>query len=232
MATIQPFNNLAADMFNLIKPYFKSYKNRPISNVDTVVLHWASSPILSEAITKVKAINLGYHFIIDKDGQVYQGSPLNKFVGHAGNSYGPRGGEANVHSIGIAFIIRSGKSEDFTEEMYNSCANLIKDIKISIPTLKYITGHHWISPGRKFDPETLNWNTLMNKLGSEFKIWKTGYAPFPENLKKCKCVEWDSNGNCKKSVGRCQGSGGYGYSERNLKTRKSDLGFSDDEITQ
>jgi N-acetyl-anhydromuramyl-L-alanine amidase AmpD len=202
MAIIQPFTNLLASTFNVIAPFFNSFRNRPISNVDTVVLHWASSPILSEAIDKVRAINLGYHFIIDRDGKIYQGSPLNKFVGHAGNSYGPRGTEVNIHSIGIAFICKTCKKEEFTDLMLENCSNLIKDIKIKIPTLKYITGHHWISPGRKNDPETLDFSLLMKKLGSEFQIWKTGYAPFPLNLKgNCKCVEkYPNSENCKKSI--------------------------------
>ena len=235
MAIIQPFNNVIASTFNIIKPFFNSFRNRSISSVDTVVLHWASSPILSNAIDNVRAINLGYHFIIDRDGQIYQGSPLNKFVGHAGNSYGPRGTEVNTHSIGIAFICRTCKKEEFTDLMLENCSNLIKDIKIKIPTLKYITGHHWISPGRKDDPETLDWNLLMNKLGSDFKIWKTGYAPFPINLKNCKCVEkWPNSENCKKSTGNCIGSGTLGYSERNLKprNRNSDLTFTSDGVTE
>tara|TARA_R110000851_G_scaffold223291_1_gene376192 strand:+ start:4120 stop:4776 length:657 start_codon:yes stop_codon:yes gene_type:complete len=185
MATIQPFTNLSGNIFNLIKPFFNG-KTRDISNVDTVVLHWTAGANLSSDITTLKSKNYGYHFLIDKSGQIYQGSALNKKLSHSGHSYGPQGNFVNGHSIGISFsmrgILSDGTEDEFTDAMYTSCINLIKDIKLGVPTLKYITGHHWISPGRKIDPYTLDFNRLMGGIGNGFELWKTGDSPFPEGL--------------------------------------------------
>lgn len=228
MSKIQAFTNLAATSFNLIKPYFYG-RNRQVSTIDTVVLHWAATTSKNVTINTLRANKYGYHFLIDTSGQVYQGAPLNKVTSHAGDSYGPKGKFVNGHSIGISFLVNGTEgSGEFNAAMYTSCVNLIKDIKISLPNLKYITGHHWISPGRKIDPYTLDWDLVMNRLGSGFKIWKTEYAPFPDGLSRCRCVKRDSNGNCEESVGECKGAGGYGYSKRNLSTVIRDTSFQSD----
>jgi len=232
MSKIQRFTNLAASTFNLLKPYFSGRK-RDVSDIDTVVLHWAASTSLTGAYNTLQERRYGYHFLIDKDGQVYQGSPLDKRTSHAGNSYGPRGNFLNSHSIGVSFLVRGTEgSGEFTPEMYTSCVNLIKDVKISLPNLKYITGHHWISPGRKIDPYTLNFDTIMSRLGNGFEIWKTEYKPFPVGLTKCTCHKYDENGNCIESSGQCKGAGGFGYSRRNLSTEVQSVSFQSDLDTE
>jgi|TARA_R110000796_G_scaffold11796_5_gene39619 N-acetyl-anhydromuramyl-L-alanine amidase AmpD len=233
MTIIQEFTNLTANAFNLIRPYFMG-RNRSTTDINTVVLHWAASTNLISTINTLQSKRYGYHFLIDKNGQVYQGSPLNKRVSHAGSSYGPKGKFVNSYSIGISFLVSgTGGPDDFTEEMYDSCVALIKDVKLKIPTIKFITGHHWVSPGRKIDPYTLKWDLLMNKLGNGYELWKTGYAPFPEGLSKCDCKEYFPNSrNCKKSIGPCADSEGYGYSERKLSTEVSSLSYQSDLDTE
>jgi N-acetyl-anhydromuramyl-L-alanine amidase AmpD len=189
MAEIQPFVNLSQNNFNLIKPFFKKIRDgrsRDLSTVNTVVLHWTAGANLSSDIATLRNDNNGYHFLIDKSGNVYQGCPLNKMVGHAGYSYGPKGSNVNDYSIGISFSMRGilddGSQEEFTDAMYESCINLIKDLKIAVPTLEFITGHHWISPRRKIDPYTFNFNRLKGGVDPSFKIWKTEDPPFPSGL--------------------------------------------------
>lgn len=229
MSSIQPFNNLSARLFNLIKPYFVGTRTREISKVNTVVLHWAAATGLNGTITTLQKNRYGYHFLIDKAGKVYQGSPINKVTSHAGSSYGPNGNFVNGHSIGISFLVTGVQgSGEFTQEMYDSCVALIKDLKLSVPNLKYITGHHWISPGRKIDPYTLDFDSIMNRLGDGFQIWKTEYAPFPEGLTKCTCHKRDDNGNCIESSGKCIGAGDERYSRRRLSTEIRDVSFQSD----
>ena len=230
---IQPFEELVAAKFRLIKPYFTNTRKRDTSVIDTIVLHWTAGASLSSDIKTLKQKNYGYHFLIDKSGRVYQGSPLNKVISHSGSSYGPNGKYVNGHSIGISFSMKGTEgASEFTNEMYNSCSELILNIKRSLPNLKYITGHHWVSPGRKIDPYTFDFLRLMNVLGSGFKLWKTGYSPFPDGLTDCKCIKKDTKGNCTKSSGRCKGVGNYGYSERNLSTEVSSLSFQSDLDTE
>jgi hypothetical protein len=229
MATkTQPFTNLAITAFNTIRPFFVG-RNREVEDVDTIVLHWAASTGLRGVINTLQDRRYGYHFLIDKAGQVYQGAPISKVVSHAGNSYGPRGVFVNRHSIGVSFLVAGTEgSSEFTAEMYDSCVNLIKDLKLALPNLKFITGHHWISPGRKIDPYTLNFNRIISLLGGDFELWKTEYAPFPSGLTKCKCITRDENQNCIESVGECKGAGGFGYSRRNLSNKVESVSFQSD----
>lgn len=226
----QDFVELSGDDFLTIKPYFKYSRTREVNKIDTVVLHWTGGSNVSGAVNTLQNLGYGYHFLIDKSGKVYQGSPLNKVVSHGGNSYGPNGRYVNSHSIGISFTILNGE-DPFNDDMLIACKNLILNIKRSVPTIKYITGHHWVSPGRKVDPYTFDFDKLIRGLGGDFELWKTGYGPFPSGLNDCKCIKVDSNGNCIKSVGGCFGPGGYGYSERNLSTKVSDLSFHSDQDT-
>lgn len=227
----QPFQNLLSNKFNLIKPFFKATRTRELSNVDTIVLHWTAGASIDNDVRTLKSKNYGYHFLIDRDGTVFQGSPINKVVSHAGLSYGPRGIEVNSHSIGISFsTLGTLDKDEFSDEMYNSCIQLVKDIKLGVPSVKYITGHHWVSPGRKIDPWSFDFTRLLNALGPEsgLEIWKTGYLPFPKNLRGCKCVKTDSKGNCLESVGKCQSSKGERYSERDVTKKANSLTFSSD----
>ena len=145
-------------------------------------------------------------------------------------SYGPNGPYTNSTSIGISFV--KTESSEFTEEMFDSCYKLILDLKLSLPNIQFITGHHWVSPGRKSDPYTFDFDRLINKLGSGFELWKTGYFPFPTALSNCKCIKYDKYGNCIKSVGSCKGPGGERYSERRLSTEVYDVSFQSDEDTE
>lgn len=227
----QPFVSLNEDDFNIIRPYFKKYGTRKTDTLNTIVLHWTAGASINSSVDVLHGKGYGYHFLIDKEGKVFQGAPTNKRIAHAGSSYGPKGKDVNSYSIGISFDILDD-TQTFTDEMYTACANLIKDLKISIPTLKYITGHHWVSPGRKIDPYTFNFKRLLGELTSGFEIWKTGYTPFPLGLNDCNCIEEDDNGNCIKSSGGCVGQGGERYSERRLSRVISDLSFISDLDTE
>ena len=244
MSIVQPFNNVDKTKFNVINPFFVSNKKMDLTKVNTVVLHWTAGANINNDIITLKKKSYGYHFLITTDGVITQGSPVNKKLSHAGSSYGPNGNFVNGHSISISFSmlgdenIRKG-STVFNENQIDSCISLLLDLKESVPSLKYITGHHWISPGRKVDPYTLNFDEMLIKTKNGktlksvgYELWKTGYLPFPSHLKDCKCIEKDSVGNCLKSTGLCSGAGGLSYSERKLSTKVSELSFASDMDTE
>ena len=229
---VQPFTNLPLDGkdFKVIRPFFRKLNqySRTIDSIDTIVLHWTDANSNTDAVNTLTGTVKGYHFLIDKGGKIIQGAPLIRRVGHAGYSYGPQGAEVNTYSVGISFDVKPNdigytKDGDFTDEMYTTCANLIKDIKLSLPNIKFITGHQWVSPRRKVDPWSFDFNRLMTLLGSGYEIWKTGYPPFPEGLEQCSATA---------PYGKCIGPGGWGYSKDHLTTAVSDVSFSSDMDTE
>ena len=230
---LQPFVNLSTENFNLIQPYFVG-RSRNVEKLDTICLHWTAGSSVDNDIKTLKRKGYGYHFIIDKEGKVNQGAPLSRRVGHAGNAYGPNKGLVNTTSIGISFSMLGTKgNDDFNQSQLNSLEDLILDLREAVPTLKWLTGHHWVSPGRKIDPYTFPFDEFISSpnLKGWLKLWKTGYEPFPEGLSDCKCIEKRSDGSCKKSKGSCTGPGDLSYSERKLSKEVSDLGFQSDKDT-
>lgn len=232
--SVQPFLNLKSEDFKLIQPFFKN-RGRDISKINTVILHWTAGANLNSDIKTLRNKGFGYHFLIDKEGKVYQGVPASKRVSHGGNSYGPNGNYVNGTSIGISFSMLGTEDDNqFNQNQIDSCMNLILDLKQSLPNLKYISGHHWVSPGRKIDPYTFPFEEFIRKIktkDSTFELWKTGNKPFPKGLSDCRCIKTNEKGDCIQSTGSCKGPGGYSYSERDLSIEVSDLSFPEDNIT-
>jgi len=237
--------NIKQDEFNSITPFFRNYKTRDINDIDTVVLHWTAGSTVDGAVRTLLKKGYGYHFLISKDAEVFQGSELRSRIGHAGNSYGPNGASTNSTSIGISFAVpgkdtKETPNSEISKEMIDVCIRLILDVKRALPKLKWITGHHWVSPGRKVDPWYLNFPNLIADLNNEynkqqsiattkskeFEIWKSGYPPFPRGLKgNCKCIEFvrGSKTKCKKSTGACEGPGGESYSPQRVTSKVDDI---------
>jgi len=206
--------NIAIPDVLTINPPFKS-SDRNLSNINTVVLHWTGGSSITSSIDILKSKNLGYHFLIDKDGKIYQGADVDKKVSHGGNSYGPNGNYVNSSSIGISFgMLGSGDDKTFSDNMYTVCANLISKLKGTIPTIKFITGHHWVSPGRKIDPYTFDFFKLRSMIDGDVTVWKTEDSPFPEGLTK-QGTDYVGPGN-------------YEYSKKALSKEFSDQSFNSD----
>lgn len=102
----------------LIKSKVK-YKNYGYHEPHTIILHHtAGGRVGSESY--LKAQGLGYHYMIDKDGKVYEYNHIGEVVGHAS--------KANRGYIGISYV--SGGSLGPTNEV---------QIKASIELIKYIS---------------------------------------------------------------------------------------------
>ena len=79
--------------------------------------------------------DIGYHYVIRRDGTVEKGCPIEKAGTHC--SY------HNAHSIGICMVGGGPMGEDkfFEEAQYDSLAALIKQLRINFP-LATIHGHN------------------------------------------------------------------------------------------
>lgn len=213
-------NNIKAELFTKLDPWLnfstkRGRKSNDMSKVNTIVLHWTADTSIESTINGFRAGGSNgnsYHFLIGKNAVITQTVPLSKKAWHAGHAYGPTGSNVGFSSIGISMDFSNGDDleSNLTEEMYQSVVNLIADLKIAVPSLEYITGHHWVAPGRKVDPWNFNFKKLLNEpkiKATNFKIWKTGDLPFPRGLNNCHCVKYkipdDNTSKCLKSTGTC-----------------------------
>ena len=156
-------------MFTKISNKFKSknFDNRK-KKISFIILHYTETKSLSEAIKLLtsKKRKVSCHFIVDKDGVIYDLVDINFRAWHAGESKWKKSSDINSRSIGIEIVNFGEKSKDkFTNEQINSLINLIKFLKkkYKIRNNK-ILGHSDIAPLRKIDPgKYFPWEYLSKK---------------------------------------------------------------------
>lgn len=164
-----------------LTPYFVSTPRH--HNPIMIVIHSTGGGTLNGAVTTLRKKHLGYHFIIDKDGTIYQGCQMDHNCGHAGNSYGPLEAErgisrkqneraefiartsVNDYAIGVSFV--QALNESLTAKQEQAVRELIADILRKKPFVTWITGHKNVSPRRKIDPYS---EDLVPTLAKEFKL--------------------------------------------------------------
>lgn len=108
---------------------------------------WATNKTSKEKVNEVRRwhkdkgwSDIGYHFLIDRDGTVIEGRPLDKVGAHVKGH--------NTGTIGISLFGGHGASADdnfydnFTEDQERSLKKLISDLQDNHPSITKITGHN------------------------------------------------------------------------------------------
>jgi N-acetyl-anhydromuramyl-L-alanine amidase AmpD len=104
------------------------------------------------------------HYIIGRDGKIYQLVDEKNVSFQAGRSMLPDGRTAvNSCSIGIELITTKDSLDAPTELQIKALTLLVKNIK-SRYNIKYVLRHSDIAPGRKTDPWNMNWEDFLKRL--------------------------------------------------------------------
>lgn len=162
--------------------------------ITLIVMHATDGSSVEGTIETLRDRRLAYHYIIDRDGTVYtafgSSGSWKPQASHAGNSYGPNEAarqvsrvqnakkefvqwpSVNGYSIGIAFANFESKGEKLTPKQIEAAEGLIAALKAKVPTLKWITTHAIVSPGRKTDPKFLDIDALGKAVG--LPVWRFG----------------------------------------------------------
>lgn len=111
-----------------------------------IVLHWTAYPTLLEAFkafepAKLPAtrselpgnLNVSAHFLVDRDGTIYQLMPDNWMARHVIG--------LNHYAIGIENVGGVDSKPDLTENQAESDAYLVCYLKKKYPTIQYLIGH-------------------------------------------------------------------------------------------
>jgi N-acetyl-anhydromuramyl-L-alanine amidase AmpD len=170
-----------------IQPWLAHRPRRGATVVDTIVMHATGKDDLLETIAALKEKGLSYHYIIDRAGLPHKCVPYSAVAFHAGNSYGPheaaRGTSreqdanrnfvdmtsVNEYTIGLCLVNTNDGMDAYSQEQVDACIWLIKELKASVPALKYLTTHYWVSPGRVKDPLGLDVERIAKKAGLD--LW-------------------------------------------------------------
>jgi len=116
-------------------------------------------------------IYAGYHYYINDRGMVYQLIDDRKRAWHAGQSivHGQvdRGGKS-INGISLGICLTGDGKRAFSESQYASLIQLVYAKSVIYQVLPtFIVGHFHVSPGRKIDPQPLDWNRLFRGLYSQ-----------------------------------------------------------------
>lgn len=150
------------------------------ATVDCIVIHDTASdnvesPLSWTTIESHQA-RVSYHYLIAKDGRVFQTVDEDRKAWHAGTStlWGRK--NVNDYSIGIAFVDldRPGVPLDaYPAEQLVAGAQLSAGIMRRHPGiwLNRIVGHEHIAPGRKLDPGSdFPWGRFLHEVALRFAL--------------------------------------------------------------
>ena len=142
------------------------------SKIDMIVFHATATNSIEETlaifIEKEDDSRVSSHYVIDRDGTIYQVVAEDKRAWHAGVScWGDIQEDINSHSIGIEFQCPATGDKTFAdfsshqiEAGVKLCADIMKRYQIKPEN---VVAHSDIAPDRKFDPGvTFPWEIFCN----------------------------------------------------------------------
>jgi len=138
---------------NLTKQYMKQHygieQNDITITPKMVVIHWTGTNSFKASygamyhqkighnrtmINKASQLNISAHFLVDRDGTIYQLMPDNWMARHVIG--------LNYWAIGIENVGGSHKKQNLTQAQLRSNIALIHYLQKKYPTIKYIIGHY------------------------------------------------------------------------------------------
>lgn len=164
--------------------------NFPTGTVDSIVIHWTGGWRYSgPKFTTLKGNGLHYHIMIAQNGEVYQISDLKKYAWHAGGSANyssigisfvggiiNTGRKVNGKNVVDAYqrTLEEWNSTEYkargNDTVYNPKQQFAGIIQACIlakrahPSIKFITGHHWVTTGKGDPGDSFPWEILLGKL--------------------------------------------------------------------
>ena len=181
--------------------------------IQFIILHYTETENFNDALkiltSKVRKVSC--HFLIDRNGKIYNLVSEKKRAWHAGISAWRGLNDINSRSIGIE-IVNSGekKSKKYPKIQIDQLIELILSLrkKFEIPS-KNILGHSDIAPLRKIDPgKHFPWEKLYKrKIGMKVKkvniignsLSSDDYKMFLKNIENIGYSGIDHNLRCSKN---------------------------------
>jgi len=116
-------------------------------NIDEIIIHCTATrenvPITVEQVRRWHVIengwsDIGYHFLIDLEGVVHNGRPIERSGAHVKGH--------NKSTIGIAYVggcdVDLNPKDTRTEKQKETLVSLIKELKVKYTKINKVTGHN------------------------------------------------------------------------------------------
>jgi len=149
---------------------FKSpnFNNRKSKNIEFVIIHYTALNSIEDSINYLcsKKNKVSCHYLISKEGKIFNLVNENKRAWHAGKSFWRENSDINSSSIGIELDYSpNGSNNKFTSHLIKSLLILLNRIVKKHKILPVnILGHSDVAPYRKIDPgQKFPWHILEDK---------------------------------------------------------------------
>ncbi len=145
--------------------YFVGTVNMSMRKPNYVIIHHTAQDSTAQTLKTftIKRPQTSAHYVIGRDGKVYQ--MVNDYLRaqHAGAGKWGSVTDMNSCSIGIE-MDNNGTTDPWTDAQINSLCSVLATLKkkYAIPTANFI-GHADFAPGRKNDPKFFPWKTLADR---------------------------------------------------------------------
>ncbi len=139
--------------------------------IDVVVVHSTYNASGGEKYDKEKIISqfrrygVAAHYLIDRDGNIYQLVDDNHVAYHAGKSRLPNG-SSNLNNRSIGIELMNDTIDKPTDFQYDALIQLTELLCFRYP-VQFFVRHSDIAPGRKTDPWNTDWKRILNRLAEK-----------------------------------------------------------------
>ena len=132
---------------------------RPLSTINTVVLHHTGLPTVGGSVATLRRRGLSYHYIVDVDGRVIQGVPVRRIALHAAG--------ANRRSIGISFV--GGMTSEWVPEpaQLRTVKQLVSTLARAHPSIRYVIGHGDVRDTNRGEPFGIDFAQFLAEVQAE-----------------------------------------------------------------
>lgn len=118
-----------------------------------VVIHYTSNDTAAHSLNTLTSPErrVSAHYLIARDGTLYQLVPESRRAWHAGQSYWA--GLTDVNSASIGIELDNNGQEAYDEAQLKTLEGLLQELRVRYRIKsENIVGHSDVSPGRKIDP--------------------------------------------------------------------------------
>ncbi|MFM8339924.1 MAG: N-acetylmuramoyl-L-alanine amidase [Fluviibacter sp.] len=153
--------------------------NHDARQATMVVIHYTTNDDTADSLQTLTSPlrKVSAHYLIDRQGGLYQLVPENRRAWHAGQAYWA--GVTDINSVSLGIEIDNAGNAPFDEAQIATLLNLLSDIQTRHKIrAANVVGHADVSPGRKVDPGPyFPWRRLAQ---AGFGLWCDQPIPDPD----------------------------------------------------
>jgi AmpD protein len=154
---------------NFIQPHLVNwgYQKANERQINTIIIHSSYDALhkdpydLDGLLEEYQKYKVAPHFVIDREGGIFQLVDTAYIAYHAGESQMPDGRE-NINAFSIGVELMNTKEDEYTSKQYESLNKLVEFLEKKYD-IQDILGHQDIAPERKTDPWNFDWAKLESK---------------------------------------------------------------------